>query len=118
MCNQQDLYIPYKRSSGPSLNEYVVNFIRDHRSDLLLAGLIGLSLSMLSGIVLYRVLFAGSQKKVQQIGNSSGEQPLTVLHVELESEVKAAPPQPNNSCNEFVPPPTPPPKYSDVVQTV
>lgn len=110
-----DLYFPYKHgSNGAAFNEGFEYLLRRHSSNVLLAaGLMGMLLSILSLVLLFRLVFNRTQRKIYDNTCEDSEH-FTVVSVCTETEVKAVPS--NLEDGEFVPP-APPPKYSDIVAT-
>lgn len=114
---------PYHTAAnGKTPVEYFVKFIRYPTTDPLLAGVVGIPLFVLvMGFAAYYVVLLRrppNYKNDDINENSDEEVPVTVLHVQLEAELKKAPSPSEFSDEEFVPPPSPPPKYSDVVHNV
>ncbi|XP_034247609.1 uncharacterized protein LOC117649200 [Thrips palmi] len=108
--------------NGKTPVEYFVKFIRYPTTDPLLAGVVGIPLFVLViGFAAYYVVLLRRPpnfKNDDAAENLDEEVPVTVLRVHLEAELKKVPSSSEFSDEEFVPPPSPPPKYSDVVHNV
>lgn len=106
--------------------DLVLNFFKNHKADPILAGAVAipllLSLFGLMGYLLYLVSVTNRSRNVNQhyCSNEDGDDQQLLLHVELGSEEKKALLSQSDleMDDDFVPPQSPPPKYSDIVQTV
>ncbi|KAK3911717.1 Testis anion transporter 1 [Frankliniella fusca] len=119
-----------RRLAGKTSLEHVLNFFKDPSTDPVLAGAIAiplfLALFCLSCYLLYVVSLAKRARKIRAIRlrreareAQDAQQARNVLRVQIESDDKKVPLLSSDlSEDDFVPPPSPPPKYSDIVQTV